>query len=140
MNKKNNNISNGVNNKIEKYLGIDWGEKRIGLALGDSLTKTATPFKIVGDIQDIIKIVGEEEIDIIVIGEPLKMSDIKHELSNDFLSFLKSLKSKLDIPIKMIDERLSSMGADALLGNKKTKAPRDTVAAMLILQNYLDKV
>jgi putative Holliday junction resolvase len=129
-----------MNNKIEKYLGIDWGEKRIGLALGDSLTKTATPFKIVGGIQDIIKIVKEEEIDVIVIGEPLKMSDIEYPLSDDFLKFLKALKNKLQIPVEKIDERLSSLGADALLGDKKTKAPRDTVAAMLILQNYLDKV
>ncbi|MFA4941086.1 MAG: Holliday junction resolvase RuvX [Patescibacteria group bacterium] len=128
-----------MDKKEKKYLGIDWGEKRIGLALGDSLTRTATPFKIVENIQDVVKVVKEEEIDVVVIGEPLKMSDIKYPLSEDFLNFFQVLKKELKIPIEKVDERLSSLGADALSGSKKTKAPRDTVAAMLILQNYLDK-
>jgi len=128
-----------MNNKIERYLGVDWGEKRIGLALSDSLTKTATPFKVVGSIQDIVKIIKEEEIDVVIIGKPLKMSDVGYRMSDEFLVFLDLLKKKLDVPIETIDERLSSMGADALPGDKKTKAPRDTLAAMLILQNYLDR-
>jgi len=123
----------------KKYLGIDWGEKRIGLALGDSLTKTATPFKVVGTIEEIVKIIREEEINVVVLGKPLKMSDVEYRMSDKFLDFLALLKEKISIPVETIDERLSSMGADALLGDKKTKAPRDTVAAMLILQNYLDR-
>jgi putative Holliday junction resolvase len=123
----------------KRYLGIDWGEKRIGLSLGDSLTKTATPFKVAGSISDIIKTIKEEEIDIIVLGQPLMMQGKKLKIQNNFLIFLDSLKKKLNIPVEMVDERLSSKAADALSGDKKTKAPRDAVAAMLILQSYLDR-
>ncbi len=122
-----------------KYLGIDWGEKRIGLALGDSETKIATPFKVAGGINEIARIVKDEDIGAIVVGVPLKMRDAKLKIQNEFLDFLKLLKEKIDIPIKTIDERLSSKAADALAGGKKTKAPRDAIAAMLILQSYLDK-
>ena len=59
--------------KIKKYLGVDWGEKRIGLALGDSLLKIATPFKTVGDPARLLEVVEEEGIDILVVGKPLKL-------------------------------------------------------------------
>ena len=49
------------------------------------------------------------------------------------------MKNKIGVPIELVDERLSSKAADALVGSKKTKAPRDMLAAMLILQTYLDK-
>lgn len=124
----------------KKYLGVDWGEKRIGLALGDSLTKTATPFKVVDSLGEIIRIAKQERIDEIVVGAPLKMSDSKYKVSSDFLEFLELLKNKSDIPLTVIDERLSSKAADALFGSKKAKASRDALAAMLILQNYFDKI
>ena len=120
-------------------MGIDWGEKRIGLSLGDSLTKTATPFKVVNNQEEIIKIIEEEEIDVVVVGQPLKMSG-SGQLSADFLLFLETLKVKLNVPVEIIDERLSSKAADSLIGDKKTKAPRDAVAAMLILQSYFDRI
>jgi putative Holliday junction resolvase len=122
-----------------RYLGIDWGEKRIGLALGDSETKIATPFKVVGGIGEIARIVKDENIGAVVVGAPLKMRNAKLRMQDEFLEFLNSLKKKINIPVKTIDERLSSKQADALAGNKKTKAPRDAIAAMLILQNYLDR-
>ncbi|MDP3042846.1 MAG: Holliday junction resolvase RuvX [bacterium] len=138
-----------------RYLGIDWGEKRIGLALGDSETKIATPFKVVGGINEIIKTIKDDEIGMVVVGVPLRMDTGKLEMSrrpqrgagipthtsgqDEFLEFLNSLKKKINIPIKTIDERLTSKAADALIGGKKVKAPRDAIAAMLILQNYLDR-
>ncbi|MBU4346967.1 Holliday junction resolvase RuvX [Candidatus Parcubacteria bacterium] len=122
-----------------RYLGIDWGEKRIGLALGDSETKIATPFKVVGGINEIIKTIKDDEIGMVVVGAPLKMRNAKLKMQDEFLEFLNSLKKKINIPIKTIDERLTSKAADALIGGKKVKASRDAIAAMLILQNYLDR-
>ena len=128
------------NNKFKnlKFLGIDWGGVRIGLALGDSEAKLATPFKVVGSINDIKQVVKEEDIDVMVVGKPLKMQNAKLKMQNEFLDFLNLLKEKVGIPVKTIDERLSSKAADALFGDRKTKAPRDAIAAMLILQSYLD--
>ena len=137
--------------KIQNYLGIDWGERRIGLAVGDSETKIAIPFKVVNSIDEVIQIVKDEKIDTVVIGKPLKMRDIKCKMQKEFLDFLSLLEKKINIPIKTIDERLSSKEADSLLNarskqkiakytrknNKKIKTPIDAVAAMLILQNYL---
>ena len=125
---------------IKRYLGIDWGEKRIGLALGDSENKIATPFKVVSSLEDILEIIKDERINIVVIGLPFPMHNKKEKIQKEFLEFLDLLKKRIDLPIKTIDERLSSKQADKLSGNKKTKAPKDAIAAMLILQTYLDKI
>jgi putative holliday junction resolvase len=124
--------------KIKTYLGIDWGGKRIGLAIGDSSTRLASPFKVVEQIEEIEDIIEFEEIDELVIGEPLKMSDADSDLDKDYIAFVEELQSVVKIPIIKIDERLTSRHADSLAGNKKTKAARDAVAAMLILQAFLD--
>lgn len=123
--------------KHKKYLGVDWGEKRIGLALGDSETKIATPYKVVGNIDEVVEVMQDEDVDIIVIGRPTPITNLKIT-NKEYNKFVNELKEKISIPVKAVDERLSSKAADALEGDKKTKAPRDAVAAMLILQTYLD--
>ena len=128
-----------MSEKIKKYLGIDWGEVRIGLALGNSENKIATPFNVAKNINEIISVIEDEEIDEIVLGEPLAMADSLLQNKDKYLSFVSELKKKISLPISTIDERLTSKAADALSGDKKTKAPRDAVAAMLILQSFLDR-
>ncbi|MFA5248067.1 MAG: Holliday junction resolvase RuvX [Patescibacteria group bacterium] len=126
--------------ELKIYLGVDWGEKRIGLALGDSETKVATPFKTVSSAKEVAEVIYEEIIDVLVLGEPIKMRGEDNGLNKDFLIFLEELKKLLpNIKIELIDERLSSQEADKMPGNKKTKASRDEISAMIILQNYLDK-
>lgn len=121
------------------YLGVDWGEKRIGLALGDSETKMATPFKTVGGVHDLVETALEEKADVLVVGHPIKMRGIQEGISPKFSEFLEEVKVKLpDKEIVLIDERLSSKAADALPGGDM-KASRDEVAAMLLLQEYLDR-
>lgn len=122
----------------KKYLGVDWGEVRIGLSLGDSVLGIATPYKVVASMKELLSVVESEDIDEIVIGDPLKMKNLDNNYHQAYLNFKKKLEESVDINIEIYDERLSSKAADALLGNKKTKAPRDAIAAMLILQGYLD--
>ena len=121
----------------KKYLGIDWGEKRIGLAMADEETSLALPFKTVSSLAELIAVIKEEEIDEIVMGSPKKMNG---EAANNplWLSFVEQLKAKTDKPVNFLDERLSSLAADALSGEKKDKAQRDEIAAAIILQDYLD--
>jgi len=129
-----------MNNELTKiYLGVDWGEKRIGLALADSETKLATPFKTVENVDDVALAVASQKIDVVVLGKPYQISDLELPISRQFEEFLSQLKTRINITIELIDERLSSKAADALIGNKKTKANRDEIAAMIILQSYLDK-
>jgi RNase H-fold protein (predicted Holliday junction resolvase) len=68
------------------------------------------------------------------------MSCYKIYLTPAFLEFQKKLEEKTSIEIELLDERLSSKAADALPGDKKNKASRDALAAMLILQDYLDRL
>jgi putative holliday junction resolvase len=125
--------------ELKIYLGVDWGEKRIGLALADSETKMAMPFKTVANAREVAEIVHEEAVDVLVLGKPIKMRGESEGLSPVFLEFLEELKKMTpEIKIELIDERLSSKAADALLGGN-LKASRDEVAAMLILQGYLDR-
>jgi putative holliday junction resolvase len=125
-------------NECIKYLGIDWGEARIGLSLGDSETKIATPFKVVGSLKEVLKIIKEEEVDKIIIGEPVELNSARLNKDNPYNNFFSDLKKSVSIPIHNIDERYSSQAADSLAIDKKSNAPRDAVAAMLILQSYLD--
>jgi len=129
-------------NKLTKiYLGVDWGEKRIGLALADSETKIATPFKTVENVGEVALAVESQQVDVVVVGKPSSITNYQFKITNEnYNDFIENLKNKIEIPVEMADERLTSKAADALSGNKKTKACRDEIAAMLILQGYLDKI
>jgi putative Holliday junction resolvase len=123
---------------MKKYLGIDWGEARIGLATGDSGSRLALPYKTVSSIDQIKNIIAEEGINEIVIGEPKKMSG-KASDNKKYLDFVSLLQSSLNLPVHIIDERLTSLTADKLTGHHKQGADRDSVSAMLILQSYFDQ-
>lgn len=119
------------------YLGIDWGEKRIGLAIGDSHTSLALPLTTVSSLTEIYSIIEKEEISYIVLGSPRKMSGEVAD-NKKWQDFTCSLENKAGIPVIMQDERLSSKAVDALIGHKKDKVSRDEMAAALILQAYFD--
>jgi putative Holliday junction resolvase len=123
---------------MKEYLGIDWGEKRIGLAVGNDETKIATPFKTVANLEELLAVINAEAVEALVIGDPRKMSGAA---ANNplWLDFVARLEKKSACPLIFLDERLSSLAADALIGTKKSKASRDEIAATLILQNYFDK-
>lgn len=125
--------------EIKNYLGIDWGEKRVGLATGDSEVKLALPLITVSSLAEVLKIVAEERSDIIVIGDPVKMSGAKSD-NPKWLAFLSQLREKSGKPVELIDERLSSLAADALGGAESERAGRDEIAAAILLQQYLDKL
>ncbi len=125
---------------MKKYLGIDWGAKRIGLALADSENNIATPFKTVSSLSDLVAVIMEEGIDRLVIGQPRKMISRKLE-SPPFEKFVEILKNKVKnkkVEIFFADESLSSLQADSFAFSG-LKSDRDSVSAMIILQSYLDE-
>ena len=124
---------------MKRYIGIDYGEKRIGIALGDSESKIAVPFAVANDVQELIKIIHNEEIEEIVIGLPFTMKSESGEMTVVVEKFVQDLKRQVSLPVIEIDERLSSKSADTLLGGRD-KTKRDAVAAMVILQTYLDRL
>lgn len=132
-----------------KILGIDYGTVRIGLAISDSSHKIAfnhgkISVKNVQDtLEQIDKVILEHDIELIVLGLPIGLNSQETTKSIEIRRFAKLLNSKICIDIKLWDERYSSKSAEQLLieGNvrrKKRKEKIDSVAAQIILQNYLD--
>jgi putative Holliday junction resolvase len=117
----------------EQCLGIDWGEKRIGLAIGNSEVKLASPLGVAKDITELKSVILKEKIDRLVLGEP-----VNEEVSKDFLDFKKTLEQEISLPISLIDERFSSQAADSLDPHARRDGKRDEIAAMIILQSYFD--
>lgn len=124
-----------------KYLGIDYGESKVGLAIGDDESHLALPYKIIrnsgweklfSDLADIIK---AENIEAIIVGLPLNIQaqDTQQTASTrKFFERLKELNS--DLTIEFHDERFTSQEAQKLGAGQQD----DDVASMLMLQNYLD--
>jgi putative holliday junction resolvase len=126
---------------MSKYLGIDWGEKRIGLSLAHEDSGLATPFGLAKSLSELVSIAEREGIDHLVIGLPRSMSskDFKNDKFDKFIKILKERLPENDIKYEFIDERLTSVQADSLMA-PKMKQSRDSLAAMIILQAYLDKI
>jgi len=130
-----------------KFLGIDFGEKRIGLAIADDKTKIAFPFKTIlyknnkQILEDIRLILDEEGITDIVIGLPLSFSFQETKESKTITEFISKLKEKFQTRnIYEENEVLTSKEAENLLGIQKNKQGLvDAVAAALILQTFIDK-
>lgn len=131
-----------------RVAAIDFGTKRIGLAVSDRERKIALPVDVVEGGKNAIKNIRAslplKEIDLILIGLPIEMSGKKGAMAQAVELFAKTLQEALSIPVQLIDERLSSKGADMLLKemslNRKQRTEKlDMVAATLLLQTYLDK-
>ena len=130
-----------------RYLAIDYGDKRTGLAICDPAETIASPLTVIEGQKDLIKkineIVTSEKIEAIVLGLPLNMDDSQGFRAKLVFQFAEKLKAQLQIPIHLQDERLSSFAAEADLApaeltRKKKKKRLDAVAAAVILQAFLD--
>lgn len=131
-----------------RILGIDYGEKRIGVALSDPLGITAQGLttiertQIKEDLQKILNIIQEKGVEEVVVGLPKHMNNTLGDKAHAVLAFVELLKKHIHIPINTIDERLSTVRANKAmlegdLSRKKRKERIDMIAAQLILQNYL---
>jgi len=137
-----------------RKLGIDYGEKRIGIAVSDPLGITAQPVAVVKDIEGILRIMGDYDslgsardkgIDEIVVGLPKTLKGEVGIQAQKVLDFVEALKQKVSIPVITWDERLSSAGVErtlieAGLSRQKRKKVIDKSAAAFILQGYLDSI
>lgn len=124
----------------EYCLGIDWGTKRIGLALGNTETKLASPFISVSSAEALGDIIRKEGISRLVVGMPYHTTSKEIALNRQFQAFLEALKGNFGLPVTQIDERFSSQLADKLGRYDSRDGERDTVAAMVILQTYFDSL
>ena len=132
-----------------RLLGIDPGKTNIGLAICDENKKVATPMKIIKKkklvslLDEINKIINDNHIKGIVIGNPINMDGSVGKSSQSALEFAKNLSKNVTIPIVLWDERLSSEGAfkiTSVLGDNVTNRVKnlDKNAAAFILQGAID--
>lgn len=132
-----------------RILGLDIGDKTIGVAVSDPLGLTAQGIKtlrrngITKDLEELRAICKEYQIKKIVAGLPKNMNGTLGPQGEKVLEFLHIIKTALRLPVETWDERLSTVSAEKLLiegdvGRKKRKKVIDKMAAVLILQNYLD--
>ncbi len=134
---------------MSRIIGLDVGEKRIGVAVSDELAIAAHPLTVIvrdgleKDLRKIEEIVQEYSAVGIVVGLPLNMNGTIGESARKALSFADSLKKKLPVSVETCDERLTTVSSEKVLleadlSREKRKKVIDKVAATLLLQCYLD--
>ena len=136
---------------MNRTLAIDYGQKKVGLALSDPLKIIAKPYKTIDNISDekliesFNSIINDKNIDEIVIGLPITMKNSFSKQTENVDKFIELLKKKINIKVVVVDERLSSIEAKKSLINQGIKTGHnkkdiDMTAAALFLQSYLDKI
>lgn len=134
---------------MERYIGLDLGTKTIGVAISDPFLMLANGLvtikrkNVQSDIQEIKKIIEENDITKIIIGMPYNMDGSKGPSAQRVMSFVDLLKKEIDNEIIYEDERLTTVSAERVLiesniGRNRRKDHIDKIAAALILQSYLD--
>jgi putative Holliday junction resolvase len=138
-----------VREKRERVLGLDFGEKRIGLAISDPLGATAQPLEVIDrqsladDIDRIGEMAARRDTSKIVVGLPLNMDGSVGPQARRVRRFAARLRRELELEVVLWDERLSSAEAERALlhadeRRSRRSEVRDAVAAAVVLQAYLD--
>ena len=134
---------------MNRVLGIDYGERRIGLAISDPLEIIAKPLKVLDRkiipdyISEILDIAATQDVYIIVVGLPLTLKGGHSSQTKVVQDFIDKLRQTGNISVVHIDERLSSVAAERSLQEQGVKTGHekgrvDETAAAIILQEYLD--
>ena len=134
---------------VTKTVALDYGERRVGVAVADSEVRMALAHGCVeaksqGDIlEGVARVCRQLGADRIVVGKPLNMDGSEGPAAKQAVKFAETLRSMLGVPVHMWDERLSTVSAeraliDADMSRGRRKKVRDKMAARIILQSFLD--
>ena len=128
-----------------KVLGIDFGEKKSGLAIYNSEVSLAIPLMVFKEIHknlnDLFKLIQDRDINAIIIGLPLKLDGSTTKGTENIVKFAKMLDAKVNMPIILSDERFTTRLADTLLKEanikrKKRNQVDDLIVACILLENF----
>jgi putative Holliday junction resolvase len=130
-------------------LAFDFGEKFTGVAVGEPSVGMAHPLDLISAensaarMSEIAALVAEWRPGALVVGLPLSMDGAEHELTRRCRRFARQLEARFRVPVRLVDERLSSAAAEEALralgkGGRKHKLHSHQVAAQIILQSYFD--
>jgi putative Holliday junction resolvase len=136
--------------KKMRIMGLDIGSHTVGVAITDELRITAQGLKTIRrkskeeDLEELIKIIDQFEIGKIVVGLPKNMNGTLGKQAEMVLQWIKAIREKVDLPIVTWDERFSTVEAsrvllEADLSRRKRKKAIDKLAAVIILQGYIEK-
>jgi len=136
-----------VTERPKVLLGFDFGTKRIGVAVGQELSRTARALETLRspdggpDWGGISRLIEQWQPDALVLGLPLNLDGSDHEITRLARRFGNRLRGRYNLPVHTIDERLSSTEAETLLANQGrfNKEDVDKVAAQVILQSWLEQ-
>ena len=138
-----------MDKKIKRILGIDYGNKRVGISISDELQLTAQPLTLLKRendkdlITEIKKIISLYEIEKIVIGFPVLLDGTHSKQTKITKKFISLMRKSSELPIEKWEERLSTIEAGKILSSaskNKRKQNIDIVSAQIILQGFLDKI
>ncbi len=132
-----------------RKMALDYGEVRIGIAFSDIMNiiangyETYTRQDLDKDLEYLSKLCKEKEVDAIIMGLPINMDGTEGERAIKTREFAEKLSSVTGLPVKFLDERLTSVSAEKMLieasvRREKRKQVIDKISATIILQNYLD--
>jgi putative Holliday junction resolvase len=135
---------------MHRYMALDVGDKRIGVALSDPLQILASPLQTIARTSDeyalleIIRLVEKHEVEKLIVGMPYSLDGTIGPQAEKVLLFKERIVAQLNIEVVLQDERLSSVTADQKLKETRKKSARmrekiDAAAAAVILQSYLDE-
>lgn len=133
-----------------KVMALDIGERRIGVAVSDALGVLAQPLTVVQrqgvakDVAQLVRLAQEQGAETLVVGLPLTLRGERAQAVEQVEAFVTHLRKALDVPVVLVDERLSTAEAErclreAELSRAKRKQQVDAVAAALILERYLHR-
>ena len=134
---------------MQRILGLDFGEKRIGVAVSDALNIIAQSVGTIerkgikSDLKKIQELVQEYNAGRLIVGLPLNMNGTKGRSANLAIDFVNKVKKEIQIEVEMVDERLTTRQGERIfleadVSREKRKKNLDKIAAQLILQMYLD--
>lgn len=127
-------------------LGFDYGRKRIGIALGQSVTRTASPLETLAardgkpDWSDIERLVEAWQPAALIVGLPYALDGSEQDITAEARRFARRLEGRFRLPVHLVDERLTSREAEHIIKTQpgKDSSDIDQVAAQIILQTWLD--
>lgn len=131
-----------------RVLAIDYGRRRIGLAISDEMRLTARPLKTLArtnrrnDLRRLREIARENEVALIVVGHPVNLDGSAGEMAEEAARYASRIRKELGLPVELTDERLSSWEAEQAAsdpGDDRGRRPVDEVAAAIILRDYLER-
>ena len=134
-----------------RVLGIDYGRRRIGLALSDEEGILASPFPIyvrgrseARDIAALTSLIDKHGVKAVVVGLPLNMNGSRGEMAREAEAFADRICQETALPVELFDERLTSSEAERVLleadlSRRRRNDLRDSLSAVLILQGHLDR-